>query len=214
MTESTQSERMRTSNRELAERWAIDVHQDVAAVPLEQINPAHPQLFAANRILPYFARLRQEAPVHWCSDSQFGPYWSITRFQDIMEVEQNDRVFSSDIAYGGIQLGGRAEPNPDPNFHLPMFIMADGAKHRDQRTTVAPAFTRRYLSNLEALIRQRAGDILDALPRNEEFNWVRSVSVELTGQMLATLFDIPQEDRHKLIHWSDATQSLGDPECV
>ena len=62
------------------------------------------------------------------------------------------------------------------------------------------------------MIRERAGKILDNLPRNEDFNWVRHVSVELTGQMLATLFDIPQEDRQKLIYWSDATSNLGNPE--
>ena len=65
---------------------------------------------------------------------------------------------------------------------------------------------------LETIIRERAGNILDKLPRNEDFNWVRQVSVELTGQMLATLFDIPQEDRHKLTYWSDSVSNLGNPE--
>ena len=30
--------------------------------------------------------------------------------------------------------------------------------------------------------------------------------------MLATLFDVPQEDRHKLIHWSDTVERIGDPD--
>jgi len=77
---------------------------------------------------------------------------------------------------------------------------------------VAPVFLPRQIAALESLIRERAGTILDNLPRNEEFNWVRHVSVELTGQMLATLFDIPLEDRQKLIYWSDATSNLGNPE--
>jgi cytochrome P450 len=92
-----------------------------------------------------------------------------------------------------------------------MFIMQDPPKHDEQRMVVAPKFSPRYLADLEDLIRQRAGNILDGLPIGEEFNWVRRVSVELTGQMLATLFDVPQEDRHKLIHWSDTVERLGDP---
>ena len=68
------------------------------------------------------------------------------------------------------------------------------------------------LAQLEPLIRERACHILDNLPINEEFNWVREVSVELTAQMLATLFDVPQEDRLKLIFWSDTTANLGNPE--
>jgi cytochrome P450 len=129
-----------------------------------------------------------------------------------MYVDSHHELFSSDSRRGGIQLGGRAEPEPDPMFHLPMFIMEDPPKHDDQRKVVAPMFTARHLAELEGLIRQRAGDILDSLPRNETFNWVRHVSVELTGRMLATILGVPQEDRDKLIYWSDATQNIGNPE--
>ena len=73
-------------------------------------------------------------------------------------------------------------------------------------------FTAQRFAAMGDLIRQRAGAILDGLPRGETFNWVREVSVELTGQMLATLFDVPQEDRHKLIHWSDTVERIGDPD--
>ncbi|MDB4069086.1 cytochrome P450, partial [Pseudomonadales bacterium] len=65
------------------------------------------------------------------------------------------------------------------------------------------------LSLLEPIIRQRCGEILDALPIGKAFNWVDLVSVELTTQMLATLFDFPFEDRRKLTYWSDmATSSV------
>ena len=93
-----------------------------------------------------------------------------------------------------------------------MFIQEDPPKHDKQRKVVTPMFIPRNLAELEPLIRERAGHILDDLPINEEFNWVKHVSVELTGQMLATLFDVPQEDRLKLVHWSDTVQNLGDPE--
>jgi cytochrome P450 len=129
-----------------------------------------------------------------------------------MYVDRSHHIFSSDSRRGGIQLGGQADPDPDPTFHLPMFIMEDPPKHDDQRKVVAPMFTQRGLQGMEVLIRERAGKILDDLPVGEEFNWVRHVSVELTGQMLATLFGVPQEDRHKLVYWSDATQSIGDPD--
>jgi cytochrome P450 len=202
----------RRSNAEMLAEWAIDPETDPGSVPLEKMNPGHPLLFEANKALPWFARLRQEDPVHYCAESQFGPYWSVTKYHDIMHVDSHHEIFSSDSRRGGIQLGGRAEPEPDPMFHLPMFIMEDPPKHDDQRKVVAPMFTPRHLADLEGLIRQRAGDILDGLPRNETFNWVRHVSVELTGRMLATILGVPQEDRDKLIYWSDATQNIGNPE--
>ena len=93
-----------------------------------------------------------------------------------------------------------------------MFIMADPPEHDAQRMVVSPMFTPKHLQALRELIRERAGAILDGLPRDQTFNWVKEVSVELTGQMLATLFDVPQEDRHKLIYWSDTVENLGNPD--
>ncbi len=201
------------TNREIRERWAVDTSQDPYSIELSKLNPGHGDLFEANVMLPYFERLRAEAPVHWCEDSQFGPYWSITRFDDIKYVDSHHELFSSDIRNGGIRLGGRPmlDSEPDPMFTLPMFIMQDPPTHDEQRAVVTPMFSPRNLAQLSDLIRERAGRILDNLP-DGDFNWVREVSVELTGQMLATLFDVPQEDRHKLIHWSDTVERIGDPD--
>lgn len=205
-------ELFRTRNSELLARWPIDVRQDAGLIPLTDFNPAHPDLFEFGCELPYFARLRRDDPVHYTETSQFGPYWSVTRYEDIMQVDKHHEIFSSDGRRGGINLGGIADPNPDPNFHLPMFIQEDPPKHDEQRKVIAPMFTARHLMGFEPLIRERAGRILDALPRNKTFNWVQEVSIELTGQMLATLFGVPQEDRHKLIYWSDSVSNLGNPE--
>ena len=203
------------SNAEKLALWPIDVNQNAYALPLDELNPAHPDLFEADTMWPYFERLRKEDPVHYTAKSQFGPYWSVTKFEDIMYVDTHHQLFSSDSLQGGISLGGRplAEgEQPDPTYDLPMFIMTDPPKHDVQRAVVAPMFAPTQIAGMEKLIRERAGQILDNLPGNEDFNWVRHVSVELTGMTLATLFDIPQEDRQKLIYWSDATSNLGNPE--
>jgi cytochrome P450 len=207
-------EQLRRSNEELQREWAIDVHQDPASIPLNRLNPAHPSLFEADTFWGYFERLRAEAPVNLCEESQFGPYWSITRYEDIKHVDSAHDVFSSDSRMGGIRLGGRVmgDEEPDPTFHLPMFIMEDPPKHDEQRKVVAPMFAPRHLASFEPLIRERAGEILDNLPKNETFNWVDLVSKDLTGRMLSTLFGVPQEDRDKLIYWSDCVENLANPE--
>jgi cytochrome P450 len=69
-------------------------------------------------------------------------------------------------------------------------------------------FTPQHLDELAQLIRQRSAKVLDSLPRNETFNWVEKVSIELTTQMLATLFDFPFEERRKLTRWSDVSTAL------
>jgi cytochrome P450 len=214
MSENSQNPQAAISNREAQIRWAIDVNVDPMSIPLTQLDPAHPSLFEADRFMPYFDRLRAEDPVHLTEESMFGPYWSVTRFDDILHVDSHHKIYSSDINQGGIRMSGRPRQTgePDPMFHLPMFIMADPPVHDEQRRVVAPMFTQRALVELQDLIRERAVKILEGLPRGKAFNWVKHVSVELTGQMLATLFDIPQEDRHKLIHWSDTVENIGNPD--
>jgi cytochrome P450 len=177
---------------------------DAARLPLAEFDVSQAKLFSADAIWPYFARLRQEDPVHYCPDSAFGPYWSITRYDDIVEIERDVDTFSSEPT---ILIG-----DPQPDFQLPMFIAMDPPRHDVQRRTVQPVVSRGNLDAFESIIRRRAGRILDALPAGETFDWVERVSIELTTQMLATLFDFPFEERHRLTHWSDiaiATPATG-----
>jgi len=198
------------SNKEVAEAYAIDPYYDPYDLELDELDPSHPMLFLHGTHWKYFDRLRKEDPVHFHEDSMFGPYWSVTKYKDIQYVDSHHQLFSSLQKKGGIALGG--VPDRDDDYSLPMFIAEDPPKHDQQRKVVSPLFTPTSLADLEPLIRARACSILDELPVNEEFNWVRHVSVELTGQMLATLFDVPQEDRLKLIDWSDTIQNLADPD--
>jgi len=177
---------------------------------LDQLDVAQPGLFEQNRHWRYFQRLRDEAPVHYCADSQFGPYWSVTKFKDIMQVDTQPDLFSS---AGGITLGPPvAQIAQSGTFNTPMFIAMDPPKHDVQRATVSPVVAPRNLADLESTIRERAGAILDSLPVGETFDWVDRVSIELTTQMLATLFDFPFEDRRKLTRWSDV--ATGAPGTV
>ncbi|MEO8927575.1 MAG: cytochrome P450, partial [Caulobacteraceae bacterium] len=164
-------------------------------MPLEAIDLATPERFRDNTMWPFFERVRAEDPVHHTADNQWGPYWSVTRYADIMTVDTNHGVFSSE---GGITIVNRNE-----DFQLPMFIAMDPPKHDAQRKAVSPIVSPHNLANLEPLIRERLCAILDALPVGETFDWVDKVSIELTTQMLATLFDFPWEDRRKLTRWSD-----------
>jgi cytochrome P450 len=173
------------------------------ATPLADFNPGDPELFRTDTHWPYFERLRAEEPVHWCRDSEFGPYWSVTKYQDIMAVDTNHQVFSSEAALGGITIR-----DARPDVRRPSFIAMDPPKHDVQRKAVSPIVSPANLALMEPIIRERAAKILDALPVGETFDWVDRVSIELTTQMLATLFDFPFEERRKLTHWSDVATTL------
>ncbi|MXW53523.1 MAG: cytochrome P450 [Gammaproteobacteria bacterium] len=207
------SERFAITNEEIRAKYAIDPSRDPSDIPIEQLDPSHPSLFESDTVHPYFARLRREDPVHYVNDSMYGPFWCVTKYRDIVEMEKAYDTFSSEQRHGGITIGGKPydTDQPDPTFNLPMFIMMDPPKHGEQRSVVQPLFLQRSLQHMEPLIRERVVDILDSIPVGKEFDWVPTVAIDLTARMLATLFDIPQEDRMKLIHWSDTVQNAANP---
>ncbi len=183
-----------------ASRQARD---DAFGLPIDQIDVSKPRLFQDDTIGHYFERLRRDDPVHWQSNAFYGPFWSVTRYQDIVDVDSNHALYSSDWTQGGIALF-----DGPLDERMQMFIAMDPPKHDEQRKTVAPIVAPANLAAMEATIRQRTARVLDGLPRGEPFNWVERVSIELTTQMLATLFDFPFEDRHLLTRWSDVATSV------
>ncbi len=168
---------------------------DVSTLALEDIDTSNPFLYRQDQWRAYFKRLRDEAPVHYQKNSPFGPFWSVTRYEDILFVDKHHELFSSEPV---IVLGDTPEGLP-----MEMFIAMDPPKHDVQRRSVQGVVAPQNLKEMEGLIRSRAGEVLDGLPLGETFNWVPAVSIELTGRMLATLLDFPYEERHKLTSWSD-----------
>jgi cytochrome P450 len=167
-------------------------------IPLDELDISDPQIYQDDTWYPYFARLRREAPVHFCSESRYGPYWAVSTYKDIMQVEVNHQIYSSAAEMGGIQI----EDQPK-DMDRPSFIRMDPPRHDDQRKVVSPVVAPANLQNMEGLIRERTIRVLEGLPRGEIFDWVDRVSIELTTMMLATLFDYPWDDRRQLTYWSD-----------
>ena len=187
----------------------IAARERAYSIPIESFDPGDPELFKTDTFWPYFDRLRKEDPVHYCKDSMFGPYWSVTRYADIMDIETNHSAFSSAASLGGITIRDAA-----PDLRRESFIAMDQPRHSAQRRTVAPMFTPTHLDQLAINIRRRSAECLDNLPKNDVFDWVDRVSIELTTQMLAVLFDFPWEDRRKLTRWSDVATTLPGPDGV
>ncbi|MFK8041077.1 cytochrome P450 [Congregibacter sp.] len=177
---------------------------DPSALALEDVDVSDSRIYQQDAWRPYFERLRNEDPVHYVADSQFGPFWSITRWDDIVAIDSNFEDFSSEPA---IVIGDNSEELPIANF-----ISMDPPKHDMQRRAVQGVVAPKNLAEMESLIRSRVVEILDGLPVGETFNWVDRVSINLTTQMLATLFDFPFEERSKLTYWSDL--GAGSPEIA
>lgn len=163
---------------------------------LTPFDPSRPELYRDDTWHESFRRMRAETPVSLCENSPFGPFWSVATYKPIVHVESLPEIYSSEPS---ITLSDFIEGEP----RMPMFIAMDRPKHTEQRRTVAPAFTPSEITRMADDVRRRTIEILDTLPWGETFDWVDKVSIELTTQMLAILFDFPWEDRRKLTFWSD-----------
>ena len=186
---------------ELAKDWATQT-------PLQDINLSRHELFESEDVLDVFKRLRTEDPVHYCKDSAFGPFWSITKYKDIMRVDTDHQAFSSSDEFGGIMIDDNVVRPPVEGVNISAFITKDQPHHAPIRKAVQPIAGPAAMASYQGLIEARTQAVLDSLPEDEPFDWVQTVSIELTTQMLATLFDFPFEDRHLLTHWSDITTAM------
>jgi cytochrome P450 len=203
-------ERPVVSDRDPLHEGYLRVGEEVppaSSLDLKTLDVVDGEIWRQNKMWDRFDRLRKEDPVHYTPDSFVGPYWSVTKYEDIMAVDTDHKRFSSSWEHGGITLG---EPLED--FEMPMFIAMDEPRHSEQRKTVQPAVAPNMLKEYEPLIRSRTQGLLDSLPVNEPFDWVDTVSIELTTMMLATLFDFPFENRRQLTRWSDVVTNMHNPD--
>ncbi|MGI3168490.1 cytochrome P450 [Pseudooceanicola sp. C21-150M6] len=179
-----------------------EARAEALATPLEEINVARASKFATDTMWPFFERLRNEDPVHWCETGNYEPHWSITRYEDVAAVDLDHRRFSSAEAIT-LRTHEAIDFSKGDDHDGVGFITMDQPAHGPQRKAVSPVVAPPNLTLLAGLLRQRAGALLDRLPVGEAFDWVDLVSKEFTAMTLATLFDFPFEDRRKLTHWSD-----------
>lgn len=181
--------------QQIEEQPIPSVHQ----LDLQEIDLSNPFLYRQHRWQEYYMRLRDEAPVHYQSNSAFGAFWSVTRHEDVLFVDRNHQIFSSEPI---IMIG-----NQPQGLELEMFIAMDPPKHDLQRKAVQGVVTPSNLKEMESLIRVRTIEVLESLPIDEPFDFVDRVSIELTARMLATLLDFPYELRRKLVQWSEICSS-------
>jgi cytochrome P450 len=178
-------------------------------IPIEDILMVKPRLWSEHRWQEYFERLREEDPVHFNETELAGRFWSLSTYEHIKQVDSDWKNFSS---AHGITLGIPFDAElPEGALDISTFIAQDPPIHDVQRKTVTGVVAPPNLAIMEPLIRERTCLVLDSLPENETFDWVDTVSIELTTMMLATLFDFPFEDRRKLTHWSDVTFAIPQP---
>jgi len=198
--------RLSPSTQEALEKW-LGSNPDAQTVHDQPWDVSDPKKFGDESVHEIFREMRAQAPVNKVEGTPVGDYWNITTIKNIQHVEALPKIFASAFEKGGMVI---QDPTPESlaEGRGKTFIAMDAPEHGKRRRSVAPAFTPAEMVRLSGLVRQRTIEVLENLPRGEQFNWVEKVSIELTTGMLAIIFDFPWEHRHALTFWSDWQSDL------
>ncbi|MFM7271987.1 MAG: cytochrome P450, partial [Actinomycetes bacterium] len=162
-----------------------------------------------------FTQLRVETPVAWHEPTAATPggegFWVITRHADVMRVAGDAGAFVSGLCPARPEGGGTLIEDLPGGFAAGVLLnMTDAPRHQVLRRLVTPAVSPRALGSMEAELRRRAGDIVDAALARGECDLLVDLAAELPLQAIAGLLGVPQEDRHALLGWANATLDYDD----
>ncbi|HKP58692.1 MAG TPA: cytochrome P450 [Polyangiales bacterium] len=162
------------------------------------------------RAIPHevFGRLRKESPVYFNAEPKGPGFWAITKYADVVMISKDPKTFSS--ARGGTNLTDL--PPEELSVVQMMMVNMDPPKHNRFRNLVSKGFTPRMIAQLEPLIRAAAKRTVDAVAKQGECDFVRSIAGELPLVIIADLLGIPQSDRDKVFDWSNRLIGFDDPE--
>lgn len=155
-----------------------------------------------------FKRLRAESPVHFNKEPGGRGFWAITKYADVVSISKDPRTFSS-------FRGGTNIPDyPPENLSQIQMLMVnmDPPQHGKFRRLVSRGFTPRMIARLEPFVREAAVRSIEGAAKLGECDFVRNCSAEIPLIVIADLMGIPQEDRHKVFHWSNRLIGFDDPE--
>jgi cholest-4-en-3-one 26-monooxygenase len=148
--------------------------------------------------------LRDEAPCFWqpITDPVLieGGVWVLSRYEDVVRVSRDTTGFSS---AEGVLLW-RVEPTLVAHGGKPAMLTMDGGAHTRNRRLVSRGFTPGVVRRFEDELRILARGIVTAAVSKRDFDFVSHVATELPLQAICRLMGVPEEDRSRVLAWSNA----------
>ncbi|MDL4815999.1 cytochrome P450 [Actinomadura opuntiae] len=160
---------------------------------------------------PYdvFDGLRRDAPVWFHPATENTPggegFWVISRYADIVSAASGAATFSSESGPGRTGGGTLIEDLPSGFATGVLLNMMDDPRHQRFRRLLTPSLSPRTLRTIEEDLRQRAERIVETALTKGDCDFLTDIAAELPLQAVAQLLGVPQEDRHQLLLWADAT---------
>ncbi len=179
-----------------------------------RVDLTDPDLFADGPPHEAYRLLRDEAPLYWHEPTVTTPdgegFWCVTRHEDVAWAAKRPDLFSSEGGGGRGGGGTLIEDLPRGLAAGVLVNMQDDPRHRHVRRLVTPSVGPRRLRDIEEDLTRRCGALLDDAVARESCDFLVDVAAELPLQAIASLLGVPQEDRHFLLEWADATLDYAD----
>lgn len=162
-----------------------------------------------------FTRLRAEAPVAWHEPTEHTPdgegFWVVSTHGPMTAIANDAPGFVSGLCPARPDGGGTIIEDLPGGFAAGVLLnMTDAPRHQALRRLVTPTVAPRALAALEADLRRRATTIVDGALARGECDLLVDLAAELPLQAIASLLGVPQEDRHALLGWANATLDYDD----
>lgn len=182
-----------------------------------EYDPLHPPNW--QNPYPTYARLREEAPVHYAEQTRT---YCISRYADVARVMRDPQAFSSESAFEVLINDRMARIGVRDAFEVVRFlyrsrlnplrlrknrpvsiITSDPPQHDAMRTIVNRGFTPRQIAGWEPRMRELVAGCLQKLHAGGPFDVVYDLAVPLPVAIIAELLGVSPERHADFKRWSD-----------
>lgn len=162
-----------------------------------------------------FAQLRKTAPVWWNEQPESifddGGYWVISRHEDIKAISRNGELWSTNRK-GAVMRLPEGVTSDQLELTKALLINHDAPEHTRLRKLVSRLFTPRAITTLEERLATAAREIVAEAKQKGSGNFVDDIAMRLPLLAIADLIGVPEADREKLFHWTNAIMNTDDPD--
>jgi cytochrome P450 len=153
---------------------------------------------------PFYRALREHAPVKQMPDGS----WFLTRYDDILPVYRDPKVFSSDKKK---EFGPKYGPSPLLEHHTTSLVFNDPPLHTRVRRLILGALSQRHIAAMEPGLATLVDGLLDAMAEKGRVDLVEDFAASIPIEIIGNLLGVPRRERAPLRGWSLAILGALEP---
>lgn len=154
--------------------------------------------------------LRAEAPISWVEVHGYKPFWAITKYADILDIERANTVFTNSPRP---VLVTAESDEVQASMGISTLIHMDDPQHRVVRAIGADWFRPKAMRALKVRVDELAKVFVDKMVEvGPECDFVQQVAVNYPLYVIMSLLGIPEEDFASMLKWTQELFGSDDDE--